>query len=203
MNSRRFLLLALAGVAPLFGADPKSSSTTPNAAPTTGATPARAGSSIAPSLSFDAFRPIGDRNIFNPNRTGRRERTTGDQAPRVDTISLVGTMDSDRGLFAFFEGSDASYRRAVQAGGAVEQFKVTKITPDNVDLDRNGSTYSVKVGQQFRRAEGADWTLAAADLGGREGAPVRATDNAATAIPADASDTLKRLMEQRQKQLKQ
>jgi hypothetical protein len=155
-------------------------------------------------MNFDAFRLIGERNIFNPNRTGRRERTGGDQAPRVDTISLVGTMDSDRGLFAFFEGSETAFRKALQAGESVEQFKVSRISTDSVDLDRNGTTYSVKVGQQFRRPEGADWALAAADLIRRETAPARPADSAALpAIPTDASDTLKRLMEQRQKQLKQ
>lgn len=169
--------------------------------------PARTDSSIAPSASFDSFRVVSDRNIFNPNRTGRRDRTNEEKPARLDVISLVGTMDSDRGLRAFFDGSDSSYRKALRVGESVDKFKVTQISPNVVELERDGKSLSVRVGQQLRRPEGADWNLIGEDVLRRE-ALARATaetkfDPAAPpVIPAGASEIEKRMIERRMKDLK-
>src|SRR5215216_1153013 len=62
------------------------------AAATTGRAPA-----AAPAETFDSkFRLITDRNIFNANRTARRERSESAPAPRTDIIRLYGVMDSDK-----------------------------------------------------------------------------------------------------------
>lgn len=167
--------------------------------------PVRTDSVLTPTASLDAFRLITDRNIFDANRTGRRVREQ--PAPRVDTINLVGTMDSDEGLRAFFDGSDSAYRKALRVGEAVGDFTVTKIEPSSVELQRAGKPLAMSVGQQLRRPEGADWTLVGADLVRNEAAAAadaaHATPNTPAAIPANASDIVRRMMEQQQKQLKQ
>jgi hypothetical protein len=150
---------------------------------------------------------VSDRNIFNPNRTGRRDRTVEEKPARLDVISLVGTMDSDRGLRAFFDGSDASYRKALRVGESVDKFKVTQISPNVVDLERDGKSVSMRVGQQLRRPEGADWSLIGEDVLRRE-AQARATaeakgdPSAPPVIPAGASEIEKRMIERRMKDLK-
>ena len=209
MNPRPFLLLALLGANPAPAADSKPT-VAPAATAARGTTPVRADPAPAAAVSVDAFRLISDRNIFNPNRTGRRDRSTEEAAPRIDTISLVGTMNSEKGLFAFFDGSDAAYRKALRIGEVVADFKVTQIAGDGAELERAGKPLSMKVGQQLRRPEGADWTLIGVDLARSEAIAARSAEaaraaesNTPLAIPADASETLKRLMEQRQKQLKQ
>jgi hypothetical protein len=173
----------------------------PNA-PATIPTP-RNESGVAPAASFEAFRLITERNIFNPNRTGRRERTVEETLPRLDVITLVGTMDSDKGLRAFFDGSEAGFRKVLHVGESVDKFKVTKVAPQSVDLERDGKTLSVRVGQQLRRPEGADWVLAA-DLQSRAvvADPARVDPNAPPSIPANADDVTRRLMERRAKALK-
>jgi hypothetical protein len=192
--------------APATGASPAAAAPR-NGTQAAAATPApRAESSVAPSAPFDNFRLVSDRNIFNPNRSGRRERTNEDQPPRVDVISVVGTMESDRGLRAFFDGSEASYRRAVRVGESVDQFKVTQISPNVVALEREGKSLSVRVGQQLRRAEGADWDLVGEDVVRRE-AQERAADakrdpGAPPPIPDGASDIEKRMRERRLKDFK-
>jgi hypothetical protein len=188
------------------------SATAPTSAPESAKTaatpaPARAESSVAPTASFDTFRVVSDRNIFNPNRTGRRERSTEETPPRVDTLSVVGTMESDRGLRAFFDGSEASYRRAVRVGETVDQFKVTQITPQMVDLERDGKNLSVRVGQQLRRPEGADWDLVGEDVvrseaQARAAAEARGDPSVPPPIPAGASDIERRMRERRQKDFK-
>ena len=210
MNPRPFLLLALLGANLAPAADSKPTVVAPAATAARGTTPVRADPAPTAAVSVDAFRLISDRNIFNPNRTGRRDRTAEEPVSRIDTISLVGTMNSEKGLFAFFDGSDAAYRKALRTGETVADFKVTQIAGDGAELERAGKPISMKVGQQLRRPEGADWTLIGVDLARSEAIAARSAEaaraaesNAPLAIPADASETLKRLMEQRQKQLKQ
>jgi hypothetical protein len=216
MNPRYLLLFALLTAGRAGAADV----VTPAAAPAVKAPPtakpavaaalgapgAATNSGLAPTASFDAFRTIGDYNIFNPNRTGRRVRTE-EVAPKLDTISLVGTMDYEKGVFAFFDGSDASYRKATRVGESVGPFKVTQISGNGVQVERDGKSLPMHVSDQFRRPDGGDWTLVAgavAQAQASAAAAARTPDpTAAPTIPADASDVLRRMMEQRQKQLKQ
>ena len=168
-------------------------------------------SSVAPSaiFTYDSFRLITDRNIFNPNRSGRRDRTAEEIAPpRTDVISLVGTMDSDNGLRAFFDGSEPAFRKALHVGESIDKYKVAQIAPMVVDLERDGKTLSVRVGQQLRRPDGADWNLVGEDVARREAqaraaAEAKVDPNAPPAIPADADEVTKRLMQKRAQQLKQ
>ena len=89
-------------------------------------------------LSFDAFRMISDRNIFNPNRVGRgAPRTTRrDTTPaaHVEFFSLVGIMSYEKGLFAFFEGTSADFKKVLQADAVIGQYKVASVVPDAVRL---------------------------------------------------------------------
>lgn len=116
-------------------------------------------------------------------------------------------MDSDRGLRAFFDGSERSYQKALHVGDTVEKFKVTKIAPDMVELDRDGKPFAMRVGQQFRRPEGSDWSLVGEDVVRREAEARAAAENkvdpsAPPVIPANADPVLRALMERRAQQLK-
>ncbi len=172
-------------------------------------TPARADATAAPAGSFETFRLISDRNIFNPNRTGRRDRSSEEVAPRLDQISLVGTMESDRGLRAFFDGSTSAFRKALRAGESIDSFKVTQVSPTGVELERDGKPLSMRVGQQLRRPEGGEWNLIAAEVVRSEAAAAaakagsgRIDPTAPVVIPANADEVTRRLMEKRNKDLK-
>jgi hypothetical protein len=153
--------------------------------------------------SFDSFRLIGDRNIFDPNRRSRARSASNEPAvPTGDIIAFVGTMDYDQGIFAFFDSSDARYRKVLPEGGKLAEFVVKHVEARRVDLTRDGKVTTLDITQQLHRPpEGGEWTVT-----GASPIPVvsaAAGADAAPAIPADASDILKRLMEQRQKQLKE
>ena len=193
---------AAAAAEPVHNATPPPAAAAPAVPATSNA--ARNASAVAPAATFEAFRLITERNIFNPNRSGRRERSAEEAPPRLDVITLVGTMDSDKGLRAFFDGSEAAFRKVLHVGDSVDKFKITKIEPQSVQLERDGKALSVRVGQQLRRPEGADWTLAA-DLQSRAAVtaePARTDPNAPPVIPANADDVTRRLMERRAKALR-
>ena len=170
------------------------------------ATPASAAAKLAPTAangSFESFRLIGDRNIFDPNRRSRARSASNEPAPPTgDIIAFVGTMDYDQGIFAFFDSSDARYRKVLPEGGKLAEFVVKHVEARRVDLTRDGKVTTLDITQQLHRPpEGGEWTVT-----GASPIPVvsaAAGADAAPAIPADASDILKRLMEQRQKQLKE
>ena len=72
-------------------------------------------------LDLESFRLIWERNIFNPNRTGRYSRTQQytrrrepDRRAPVESFALMGTMSYEKGNFAFFEGSSSQYQKVLE-----------------------------------------------------------------------------------------
>lgn len=158
---------------------------------------------------YSTFQVIPQRNIFNPNRYasgGYQPRERG--APR---FSLAGTMSYRKGMYAFFDGTSSEYQAALQVGGTVAGYTVTKITFDSVELQSGGKTTELKVGAAMRQ-EGSGWVLS--DPGQWSSDDTQTTDasqgssasGASPTPPPSASapnDTLKRLMEQREQQQQQ
>ncbi len=225
MTTRLLLLLALCALGRLAAAETKpgakpavapapvpvtpSAKTPPPVAPTASRRSAAVPATPA-GPSFDTYRLIGERNIFDANRRGRSRNSDDVAPPRNDVISLVGTMDSDKGVLAFFDGTESGFRKALRVGQSVEKYKVAKITPDVVDLERDGQTISMRVSAQLRRPPGGEWKLISPDIARAEAAAAAAeaarssaASSAPPPIPADASEALRRLMERRQKELKQ
>ncbi len=157
---------------------------------------------------FEVFRTIGERNIFDPNRQPRirRDAATETPTPADEVISFVGTLQYEKGLFAFFDGSDPLYRTTLPTGGAIAGFSVTQIAPQSVSLTANDRLLTLRMGESLRRREGTDWAVSTLPQPLADASAPSATSSsrpASTAIPSDASATLRRLMEQRQKQLKE
>ena len=166
----------------------------------------RASPATPADAKFDGFRVIVDRNIFNPNRAPRTKAAPEEKPPRVEEISLVGTMRYEKGLVAFFDSTDTAYRKNLREGESIAGFKIRRIAADGVELERNDQPVSLKVAEQLRRREGGDWTVNASQprsdprASGPEAARASA-EAAAAEIPAGASEALKRLMEKRKQQL--
>ncbi|HEY4249462.1 MAG TPA: hypothetical protein VGM64_21750 [Lacunisphaera sp.] len=153
-------------------------------------------------VTFDSFRLLTERNIFNPNRVGRTIAGPAAQ-PRGDEIRLVGALDSTEGLFAFFDSPESTYRQTLHEGGAIAGFTVKHIGADRVELTRSAGPITLRIGQLLHRPVGGDWSVDASEIIPPTETTASAAPAAAATIPADASATLKRLMEQRQKQLQQ
>ncbi len=114
-------------------------------------------------FSFDSFRMISDRNIFNPNRyargTSRATARPAAPAARVESFALVGIMAYEQGVFAFFDGTKTEYKQALQPEGVIGDYKVVQISATNVKLALGTNAFDLKVGMQMRREDEGDWFL--------------------------------------------
>jgi hypothetical protein len=149
---------------------------------------------------YASFKLISEKNIFNPNRS-RGRRGEGDQAPapRVDTITLYGTFIYEKGLFAFFTGSSSEYNQVLNTGKSIAGYTITEVTGTGVKLAAGTNTVELRVGMQLRREEGGDWQAAGGSAGP---ASVNGSSIAAADASSDDSDIVKRLIKQREQDLK-
>ncbi len=117
-------------------------------------------------VEFAEFRLIGDRNIFNPNRSPRSNRG-GRGGPerkpvKIETFTLVGLMTYDRGDVAYFDSSASAFRKSVRTNDTIAGYRVTSLTPTEAKLEADGKTIVAHVGTKFRRTDGGPWETAAA-----------------------------------------
>jgi hypothetical protein len=156
---------------------------------------------------------ITERNIFDPNRYPRT-RTTGYRPrtqPRAHTagapeFTLVGTMSYQKGLFVFFDGNNSDLKKTLAVGGSIAGYTVEEIAPTSVKLlGADKKEIEMKLGNQMRQ-EGGNWQLTGQSELPAD--PVATETPAAMDSPTSASsslngnDVLKRLMQQRQQELK-
>lgn len=184
------------------------------------APPARtfAQSSSSPTRpDYSAFRIIAERNIFNAGRSGRTSRGNRENAPRpsrVAAFTLVGTLSCDRGLFAFFDGSDSGFRKAVKPHESIGGHRVAAIAPNGVTLEADGKTIELRVGMQMRREDDGPWEAGERrnsserrDFGERRETSLTSSSSgtpageaASDAPTAEESEILKKLMQQRERE---
>jgi len=166
-----------------------------------GQSAAKVAKSAVVAVSFEPFRVIGSLNIFDAYRVGPVSEV---QQPHVETITLVGTLSDDRDHLAFFDSSTLAYRKALAVGDSVAGFTVQRIEANGVALTHDAKLIPLRMGQQLRRPPGGDWSAGDAPRATPSAdAEAPAAAAAPTALPGDDSDTLKRMIENRQKQLKQ
>jgi hypothetical protein len=211
----RALPAAPVAVAPASKEDaaPRSTNATARPRPEGSREPARETAAARPNpITFDSFKLVIDRNIFDPNRTPRH----GSAGPVrrvvvVDSFSLVGTMSYGKGTFAVFDGSSAEYRKVLKTSGKIADYKLTEITDRRVKLASGTNTVEMAVGTQLHREEAGEWTFVAQagsygsgggpPNGGLPGRPSAAPGGAPGGATGADSDVLKKLMERRAKEM--
>jgi hypothetical protein len=174
--------------------------------------PAPAPAPKAPSRpDLTTFRIITDRNIFNAARSGGTPRFNDGprRQRRVDAFTLVGTLDYEKGTFAFFDGSSQEYRKSLQRGGSIAAYRLLAVEPNQVRLAvGTNQPVALRVGMQMRREEDGDWQLSDRSESYANSGPGTSSENARTTAPstsssgAEESDVVKRLMAQREKENK-
>lgn len=115
-----------------------------------------------PPQRFDesAFRIVAERNIFNANRSGGGQVRGPSRRPTsVEYFSLVGTMDYEKGKFAFFEGSSSQLTKVMKASEVIAGHKLVEVTPDGVKLEADSKQIELAVGSQMRREDEGAWQV--------------------------------------------
>ncbi len=183
--------------------------------------PAFAQSNTVPGpTDYAAFsRFIAERNIFDPNRTPRDAGREPAYHPRVSrtapVFTLVGTMSYAKGMFAFFNGNQPDLRKVLYTtdSNSIAGFTVADITLSGVTLQSadKKQTVELKIGDSMRQEDNV-WrrvpkgelpVLASAGTEETTAAGHDASHADAAPLPAGAAnDILKRLMEQREQELK-
>jgi hypothetical protein len=115
-------------------------------------------------MSYEAFRIIAQRNIFDPTRRAVSNRTTTESPPerpkRMEAFTLLGSINYEKGDFAFFDGTRSEFRKSVKAGDSIAGYKVAEIAPKHVTLEADGKKVEMPVGSQMKRREGeGEWQV--------------------------------------------
>lgn len=149
--------LLLAAVLPAAAASkPTATKTTPSKTP--------ASKSAKTDDGFKPFAVITQQNIFNANRGPAKPVATATtkppRPPKIEAFALIGTMSSERGSVAFFDGTSSTYRKAAQPGEKLGPYTVASIEHDRVTLKSGERDLCLPIQMQFRREDEGEWTLA-------------------------------------------
>ena len=145
------------------------------------------------------------------------------------TFTLVGTMSYEKGMFAFFDGNQSNLRKVLyqSESNSIAGFTLAEITPAGVKLQAadKKQTVELRIGQGMQQ-QGGTWQVASSGgffSGGNGGFGGRtrgfdSTSSGESAAPAadssspdagaapspaiEGNDILKKLMQQRQQELK-
>jgi len=152
-------------------------------------------------VDFTGFKSISERNIFDATRSARSStRSEMESAPQIDTIRLYGTFIYDKGPFALFTGSSSEYRQELTVGKSIAGYTIAEISGSGVTLTAGAQRIELRVGMELRREEGGEWQVAGSSaatvIGGNS---TRAVDASSS---SDQSDVVKRMMKQREQDLK-
>jgi len=127
-------------------------------------TPGKSPSAAAPATgTFDDFKSIPDRNIFNTRRLAGRVQSDASSQPQprrervVESFSLLGTLEYEKGRVAFFEGSSSSLRKSAKVDETIAGCKITAIEPSAITLEADGKPVQLKVGYMLRREDQGQW----------------------------------------------
>ncbi len=165
----------------------------------------RAQSTNSPArVDYQTFRLISERNIFDPNRSSRSGSARPTKTTRVESFALVGTLSYEKGNVAFFVGTDSSYRKDLKTGDTIAGYKIAEITANRVKLMADNQIVELGVGMQMRRQDAGEWQLAGRAESFSDSSGSTASTDKTDAAPAEgaASDVLKKLMQQREQELK-
>lgn len=117
---------------------------------------------------FKPFAAIAQQNVFNTQRgsnppapVAAPKPPRSPKPPELEAFALLGTMRSERGAVAFFDGTSPSFRKAVQAGEPLGAYTVTRIEHDRVTLTAGERELCLPLRMQFRREGDGEWLLAA------------------------------------------
>ncbi|MCP5516469.1 MAG: hypothetical protein H7A45_04325 [Verrucomicrobiales bacterium] len=134
------------------------------------APPTRPSSGTPDSRSYERFRLIEERNIFNSERrkplpAGRTPPPEPTRPPRTQTISLNGTICYESKAFAFLGGSESEFRGIFSPGDKVGNLTLATVDSHGVTLTGGEAPLRVPVGQGLQRSGDDPWRVSSVTSG--------------------------------------
>jgi hypothetical protein len=161
---------------------------------------------------YQAFPFVRLRNIFDPNRKPVRIDSPAAKPlskPRA-ALTLTGTLVTEQKALAFFSGPGGDLGKVLGIAQAIGDFKITSIAPGQVGLERDGQPLVLAVGKSLPMEGGAETSAVLENIPAVGVPETPAPAPASPPSPApnadanpDRSETLRRMMERRQKELSQ
>ena len=157
-------------------------------------------------IDFSTFKILGERNIFDPNRSSRSGRSnppTSEAPPPprysapsvVEAFSLVGTLAYADNQMAFIDGGTAQFKKALRLNDAVAGLKLKSVAASHATFDNDGAEIVLRVGHQLRREDRRAWQVntqpaayASAALASSTNS-ITSTNGAVTAVAPDGTAT--------------
>jgi hypothetical protein len=148
-------------------------------------------------LDYASFKVISEKNIFNPRRRGYYIRNTPQREERRDVraewFALVGTLSSDKGPVAFFDGSSSRYSQALKPSEDIAGYTVADVQPSYVRLISASNHFELSIGKELRRENEGEWRLgertelaSVAPIRGPEATPAPVPDGASAEMGSEA-----------------
>ena len=126
-------------------------------------------STSAPRIDFSTFKILGERNIFDPNRSSRGSRSSAPPSdtppPRpaaptiVEAFSLVGTLAYGENQMAFIDGPSSEYKKALRLNDTIASLKLKSVAANQATFDNDGKEISLRIGHQLRREDRGEWQV--------------------------------------------
>ena len=114
-------------------------------------TPAAANRAPSGPATYDSFRLIHTRNVFDPDRRPIRPPGSGGPAPVAPTLAdyaaLTGTMVSPEKTYAFFSGSRPEFNKVLSVNDKFVNATIAGITAQSIEIERDGKHTTILVGQ--------------------------------------------------------
>ena len=166
----------------------------------------------AKKISYDTYRMVRTRNIFDPDRramlvssasasASSASQNAASSAPvtQSDYVALNGILITSDKSLAFFSGSRAEYNKVLPVQDAIAGAKLLKIMPDSIVVERDGKQTTVAVGQTVPLDGSAP--AAAPATAPATSSPASQQTSSPDAPAGGLSEQARRMMERRQKEL--
>jgi hypothetical protein len=152
--------------------------------------------------SFEEFRIIRERNIFDPlRREPQKEVRT---PPREETtppeqIRLLGVLLNGKETTIFFEGSQSSYNGEWKRGDIIAGFRIREAQTNGVILENKDQKINLLVGSIITKNNRDEWEIGVSQSYSTKTPEREKTTNSDTKNEG-ANDILKKLIERRRQE---
>ncbi len=152
---------------------------------------------------FDAFSLLKKRRIFDPNRQpGRTPKESEDSSDLTGNWVLTGILIQGEKALAFFTEIKTQRSQVLKVHGSLSGAEVTSIQQNQIELVREGSAITLKIGKVLPLQNGVTPEDPPARVERSSAAALEEKGPSGTPEPSEESDdAVRKMMEKRRNEL--